>query len=232
MSATGKWAKRAVWATFAATLTIGCNPLQTAAFIFHKDDKLPAQYPFRPKDGPTHDKDVELKILVLSHQRPGLNYEFAGADGELTTMIAKLIPVMAKENKEKLAVIPPAQLATFKTANPNWSKLPAATIGKKLGADYVLEVHLGNVSVYQPGSGNQIYEGRGEVFVDVYDVAAGAGVPLHKTVLQYTYPKTGMIAAGDVPLSRFKQQFLERLAIEISEMHIDHAASDGIAAGR
>ena len=40
-SKAGKWASRAVWLALAATLSIGCNPLNIAAFMFGRKDKLP-----------------------------------------------------------------------------------------------------------------------------------------------------------------------------------------------
>jgi hypothetical protein len=86
--------------------------------------------------------------------------------------------------------------------------------------------------VYQPGSGNLVYEGRAEVSVDVYDATKPVGEPKHRYVHPYTYPKTGMIAASDVPLSKFKMMFLDKLAGELVLKHIDHKPSEGIAADR
>src|SRR5437868_4354496 len=144
MNATGKWARRAVWGTLVAVMTIGCSPLTTIAFLFHRDDKLPAQFPLRPKDGPKKDKDAEITVLLICGQRPGgaLPYEFTGIDRELTTVLAKRLPEEAKANKEKLTVITPSQFDRYKMKNPNWSRESAVVIGKQLGADYVLDIAL------------------------------------------------------------------------------------------
>jgi hypothetical protein len=124
MSRSGKWAKRAVWATFVGVMCIGCNPLQTVAFIFHKDDKVPAQFPLRPKEGPKHAKDEEIKVLVIcgQHQSGGLPLEFAQLDRDLAGAIAKKMPEEAKDNKEQITVIAPSQLDKYKIKNPNWNR--------------------------------------------------------------------------------------------------------------
>lgn len=230
-SKSGRWLKRGVWAALAAVLAVGCNPLTTIGFLLHRDDPLPAPYPLRPKEGEKSKKDEEVKVLVLCGHSPGVAFEFAGADRELAAMLAKRVPELAKENKDKVAVVPPAEFDKFKAKNPNWRSLDAGKLGKALGADYVMDVTVGNVNLYQPQSGKRVYEGRAEVEVDVYDVtAAPADGPMHKYTHPFVFPKTGMMVVEDVPVSRFKQMFLERLALELARKHIDYKAGVGIAA--
>src|SRR5688572_32520818 len=45
--------------------------------------------------------------------------------------LAKKLPEMAKENKQTLVVIPPAQINRFKMNNPNWKYMHAAERGKR-----------------------------------------------------------------------------------------------------
>lgn len=232
MNRTGNWAKRGVWLTLAAVLTIGCNPITLPFVLFRPEPKMPAEYPLRPKEGEKSDKDTEIKVLLLCHHTSGIAYEFAGADRELASMLAKRMTALATECKDNLTVIQPAEVDKFKMSNPNWRYMHATAIGKQLEADYVIETHVGNVNVYQPNSGKQIYEGRAEVAVDVYAVEDGVAEPKHRYVLPYTYPKTGMIASSDVPPSRFKQLFLERLALELARKHVEYKAGDGILSER
>ena len=224
-----KWAKRLVWGTLAVVVATGCNPLTLAAFIFHRDTKLPAEYPFQTKDEKKESKKEEITVAVFANLTPGAVYEFAGSDRELATMFTKRLTHEAKVNKEKMTVVAPAEVDKFKMGNPNWKGMHPTAWGKKLNADYVLDIHVGNISVYQPGSGNLIYEGRAEVHVDVYDVSKPNREPKHKYPHAYAYPKTGMIASGDMPLAQFKMRFLEKLASELVLKHIDHKPSEGIA---
>ena len=232
MNAIGKWATRGVWLTFAAVMTIGCNPLQTVAFLLHKDQPLPAEYPLRTKEATKEEREKEITVLLLTAQTGGVAPEFADTYRELASLIAKRLPEEARENKEKVTIVAQSQLDKFKMTNPTWKTMRPTVIGKKLGADYVIDLTIGSMNVYQPNSGNMIYEGRAEVAVQVYDVAAGSAEPMHKYVHQYIYPKTGMIAVGDVPLSRFKMDFVGRLAVEIARKHIDHKPGDGIGSER
>ena len=230
MQGTAKWARLVVWATFVVVMCIGCSPLQTLAFIFHRDEPVPAQYPLRPKTGAKHDKDKELVVLVLvdqSSSRP----ELVGASRELALAISRRLPEEAKLNKEKITTIATSQFDKFKSHNLNWKTMHPTAIGKKLGADVVMDIHLANMSLYQPGSGNNVYEGTAEVTVDVYDVSVGEAEPMWHYIYPHRYPKTGMISAieADQSPSRFRMQFLNKLAIDLIREHIDHKVAVGIA---
>jgi hypothetical protein len=231
MNAYGTWAKRGVWLTLAAVLTIGCSPLQTIAFIFHRDKPVPAMYPLRPKEGPKKDLDEELTILILCGTSGGVPQEFATMDRDLVSLLAKRLPEAAKENKDKLTVIPPSKVDKFKIANPTWKSMHPAEIGKKLGADCVLDITLSNIQVYQPNSVREIYEGKVDVSVDQYDVSKWPGErePAQKYVEQHLYPRTGMIAVINLPLSQFKQRYLEKLAQFLVQKHVDSKPGDFIA---
>jgi hypothetical protein len=167
---------------------------------------------------------------VFVSQGTGQSFEFAGAEDVIASELAKRMPELAKENKQKLEVIPPAQVKKFKYNNPNWKNENPVVWGKKLGADYVLDIHISKMSVYQPGSLKALYEGRAEIEVQMYNVEAG-GEPEYY-VHPFAYPKTGVRDATSIPLGTFKKAFLERLAVEIAQYHIDYKADSGIAEGR
>jgi hypothetical protein len=230
MTRTYRWARRAVWGTLAVIFTVGCNPLATIAFLTHKDVKVPAPHPLEFKEGPKKDKD-EIVVAVFVSQGSGQSFEFAGTESHLASEIAKKWPEMAKENKQKLTILPTAKVNEFKYKNPNWKRMHATAWGKNLGADFVLDIHLDKVGIYQPGSLNQLYEGRAEVNVDVYDVEAG-GEPKANYIHVFEYPKTGVKDATSIPVSKFRKEFIENLAVELCRYHIDYKASSGIADGR
>ena len=231
MTRTYRWARRAVWGTLAVVMTIGCNPITMISFLTHKDVKLPAKYPLAYPEDEKRDKDEEVQVAVFVSQGTGQSFEFAGADGTLANEIAKKLPEMAKENKQNLVVIPPAQVNRFKMNNPNWKLMHPAERGKKLGADFVLVVHLERMSLFQPGSQNSFYEGRADVTVDTYRVDKGQEEPQTYTH-GFCYPKTGFTDASSKPVSAFRRLFLENLAVELARYHVDHKPSSGIAEGR
>lgn len=230
MDATGKWATRGVWVTFAAVLAVGCNPITLTSVLLRSEAKVPAQYPLRPKDGPKKEKDAEVKVLVLATMAPGASSEaFAGGDRELTSAIAKKLPEVGKANKETYTVIAPHLLDTFKMQNPNWRSMRAGTIGKRLGADYVVEISLSGLQMYQPGMLNQIYEGRAQVEVTVTATAEAATAEPGRYVHSFAHP--GFPRTVDVmPPAQFRLEFLDKLAQDIVFKHVEHKASEGIAA--
>lgn len=229
MDATGKWAKRGVWLTLAAVLAIGCNPITLPFVLLRTEAKIPAQYPLRPKEGPKHDKDEEIKVLLLANMAPGsITGEFAGYERELATAVAKKLPEVAKANKEAFTVVPQHELDTFKMRNPNWRGMRAAAIGQRLKADYVIEMTLSGLQTYQPGSQNQIYDGRAQVAVEVTNTADGTVQPVHY-IHSFAHPGFPRSVDAMSP-AQFKLEFLDKLAQDIVFKHIDHKAAEGIAA--
>ncbi len=230
MTRTYRWARRAVWGTFAIVCMIGCNPLATLGFLTYKDPVRTAPYPLISKDGPKKDKE-EVTVALFVSQGTGQSYEFAGAENTIASELARKLTDLAKENKQKVTVIPTAKVNQFKFKNPTWKDMHASAWGKALGVDFVLEVHLDKMRLYQPGSKDQLYEGRAEVSWFLYEVDAGAVEPKYD-VYPFSYPKTGFRDATSIPIGTFRKEFLERLAVELAQQHIDHRQSSGIAEGR
>lgn len=227
MTRTYRWARRAVWGTFAVVLALGCNPLSTIAFLTHKDTPNPAPYPLFPKDGSK--KKEEVTVAVFVSQGSGQSFELGNSENVVASELAKRLPEMAKENKQKLVVVSPTQVNKFKYSNPNWKQMHPSAWGKQLGADYVLDIHLNKMNLYKPGSLNQLYEGRAEVEVLMYNVQAG-GEP-EDYIIPFEYPKGTFEDATSIPLGAFKKRFLDRLATEIAQRHIDYRPDSGIAEG-
>jgi hypothetical protein len=231
---TYRWARRVVWGTLAVVLAVGCNPLQTAAFIFYREAKVPAEAPLTlsedaQKRKPKNKDEVVVALFVT--QGSGQSFEFAHADASLVSELAKILPEMAKENKQKLVVLAPAQVNQFKVKNPNWKLMHPIERGKELGADFVLDIHLERMSLFQPGSLNQFYEGRADVTVDTYAVDSPDREPQHTYVHPFAYPKTGFRDTSK-PVNAFRREFIEHLAVELARKHVDHKAGSDIAEGR
>lgn len=231
MTRTYRWARRAVWGTFAIVCMIGCNPLATLGFLTYKDPVKTAPYPFFGEDDKKNKKDEVKVALFVIPSTTGQNFEFAGAENTIASEMSRKITELAKDNKQKVTVIPASKVNEFKFKNTKWKDMHASAWGKALGVDYVLEVHLDKMRLFQPGSKDQLFEGRAEVSVFMYTVEDGVAEPQYY-VYPYSYPKTGFRDATSIPLGTFKKEFLERLAVELAQQHIDHRSSSGIAEGR
>ena len=188
MNKMNRWARRAVWGTLFVVCTIGCNPITTLAFLTQKEMKLPAEFPLTYKDGPKKNQE-EIVVALFVSQGTGQSYDLAGADTTLANEVIKKLPEMVKETKQKqkLTVLTTAQVNKFKMKNPNWKMMHPTERAKQLGADFVLEIHLEKMNLYQPGSQQSLYEGRADITVDMYDVEDGAATdPKHTYCLLYT----------------------------------------------
>ena len=228
----GKWARRAVWGALLAVLTIGCSPLSMIGFIFGRDEKVAAPYPLTLDKDKDRKKD-EVVVLLLTQLAPGTGREFATADRDLAGKLAKQLPEQAKEGskdkKLKMRVISPTQVDKFKMANPQWKSMSAGDIGQKLGADFVLDIYMDKMRLYQPGSLNNIYEGRAEVSVSIYKVGAEGGEYKDKYQIPFAYPRTGIRDTASTQESQFRMMFLDNLTAEIVRQHVDSTPSSGIA---
>jgi hypothetical protein len=211
----------------------GCSPLQFAALVLARDEKVEAQSPLTfDKKSPKKDKD-EIVVLLLPHQlTQGSKSDYVTADRDLAEKLAKTLPDLAKENKDKkkVRVLTPVQVDKFKTGNPHWKQMSAGEIGAKLEADFVLEIELTQVQLYQPNTPvtDRIYEGRADVAVNVYEVDASGGTLKDHYTLTFTYPRgPGMIQpASALSVGEFKQKYIENLAVEIAQRHVDHKKSN------
>lgn len=234
--ARSRWVGRvAVWGTLVAVLSFGCNPLQMIAFMMHKDDLMPARCPLpakRDADGDKKKEPVKVAVFCTFAHTPPI--DFASSDRELAALIVKRFPEIHKASghKDKIEFISMAEVDKFKIAHPSWKAMHPSAWGKKLGVDYVIEYTLNGMQLYQPATRNQIYEGRAEVTIDVYDTDKPGEAPLHSTMHGFSYPKGMVRDASAVPATRFKQMYLESLSVELIHYHIEYKLSDDIASDR
>ena len=68
-----------------------------------------------------------------------------------------------KPNKEKVTVIASNKVERYKDSHPDWQAISAVAIGKHFRADYVIELEVESVSLYE-GSGQQLLKTSVRVF--------------------------------------------------------------------
>ena len=79
----------------------------------------------------------------------------------------------------------------------------------------------------QPGTNRQLYDGRAELEVNVYDLSGKN--PERHYPHQFNYHPNKSPDVDSTSPSLYKQGFLERLAVEVLWKHVEHPMSDGIA---
>lgn len=217
--------RRRRWAAllvFLGAATAGCNPVTMSYFLLSGlDSGVPAEKPI------ANDKK-EVKVLILttgaSEWRP---MELMGADRELTGLVARCLTEQCKQNKERVTVVSGARWQRFKDEHPNWKSLSDEEIGKYFEADYVLDLEINALSLYEPGSMNQFFRGHAEIGVSLLDMSKhGEEAPYHKPY-QCEFPRTsGPVPVSDSNPQKFRDEFLNRVARDIAWLFTSHPVED------
>lgn len=208
--------RRAVLAGGALALfAAGCNPAGLW-WMMRGDDKVKPEIPLPVKEG-----KKEVTVAILANGSPTMSYDFAGAERELAALVAQKMMTETKEDKHPIRVIEQGKVDKFKAANPNWKTMSGGAIGKQLGVDYVIDLTLTSMSMYQPEYGKEFYQGRASLQVVVYDTTTP-----DKPLQDYVHnsmeePKS---TAADSP-AKYRRYFIAKVAEEIAYRHIPHVSA-------
>ena len=200
-----------------AVVSMGCSP-STLWFLMRGDDKQDPAIPLPCKDGKS-----EVTVALLASAAPGVGMDpaFAGAERELVTLIGQRMAGETREDRRPIKVIDPGKVERFKSSTPNWRTMNPAAIGQKLGADYVIDLTLNSVSIYQPEYGRELYQGRANLQVVVYDTEKPDAV-----YQDYIHPSIGeQKSTAVLSPPGYRKYFLTRVATEVAHRHIPHVAT-------
>jgi hypothetical protein len=221
-------APRHPWRLTALVVTaiagFGCNMLSLPFFLMTGMD--PKHEP-KCKLASDDKKKPEVRVVILASAGLETRPEFLRVDRELSSQLAKKLELGFKDNKEKVKVIPPARVEKYKDEHPQWRAMDAAEIGKHFDADYVIDLEIGDLSLYEPGSGNQLFRGHADIQISVVEVSKPDDEPMYKEAFRCEYPKTkGPLPASDGNPSQFRQEFVAQMAKELSWRFTAHPTSD------
>lgn len=207
----------------AAFLCMGCSLLSVPVFLLSgMNSKIDPKFPLASKD-----KDKEVKVLILASGSLETRPEFLRSDREISSFLSTELTKQFKENKEKVTVIPISQVEKYKDEHPNWHALNPIEIGEHFKADYVIDLAIESLSLYEPGSGNQLFRGRTEIAITVVDVKQRGGDPVYREQYICEYPKTrGPIPAADGNPQQFRLRFLQHIAKHLSWIFTAHPTSE------
>lgn len=173
------------------------------------------------------DKTKEVKVVVLAYAGLETRPEFLRADRELASLLARQLQQAFRDNKENVKLVSVAQVEKYKDEHPGWHSIDAAEIGKHFDADYVIDLEVNGLGLYEKGSGNTLYRGHADISIKVLDVSKPEEEPLYKEEYSCEYPKTrGPVPAGDSNPAQFRQVFLAQVARELSWRFSAHPTND------
>lgn len=169
----------------------------------------------------------EVKVAVLTYCPVQRGPEFIDLDRDLSGLLIRQLQQACKENKEKVTLISHAKVQAYKNRHPNWF-LKVEDAGKQLEVDKVVYLEVQSLSLYEPGPAKQLYRGRANIAVKVFDLHKPDDYQLEKTY-SCEYPTArGPIDVDDKKPREFYLEFLAYMAKHLSWYFTAHPVSDDI----
>jgi hypothetical protein len=212
------WARRTLLAgafAVAGVGLLGCSPINMAYWLWKGDGKQAPVYPLTPIDKERPD----VRVVVMATNAAGMPWEFAGIDREVANQMAKTLAEESHKDskqKNKFKIIRNEDVDRYKASNPNWRTMNPGALAAGLNADYVIDVSINGVGLYQPGSGKEIYQGWAIADVTVYQ--SGQSSPPHN----YSHKTTMHPQSGDTPIGQYRTELVKQFAYELATKHIRH----------
>ena len=211
---TGMWKARLAVLGLVLVAGMGCNPILLTAYLFDNDEpKSKADFALKPR--PKHEKE-EVRIVVLTSCVPGTSPEMIGVDRLLAQEIIPLLEARCLENKEKITVLRSAPIDKYKKENVNWRDKHPKEIGEYFQADYVIDIQVLEVSIFEPGTRRELLKGRANIAVAAYDMSKPLNEPaFNPSEFNFEFPRTHPVSVVDEPVSTFRQRFVKRIANDL-----------------
>ncbi|VTS00231.1 hypothetical protein [Tuwongella immobilis] len=216
-----KWTVRGLLLMAVMVVTLGCNPLAASLFLLNgTDSKTPAEYPLEAKD-----KRSEIKVLVLCHYPGNIPEEFIGVERMLAMQFSNALQTFGAAEKMVIATVPASKLEKYQNDTPDWQTKHPTELGRRFEADYVIDLHIKSMSLYEYGS-RHLYRGRTLIGVEAYKVGEEVELdPGYTSEYTCEYPEGHTPDASDMPPSKFRAAFLKRIATDLSWKFVPHTTS-------
>jgi hypothetical protein len=208
----------------AVLLTAGCNMASLGYLLSGPDPAVPPEWSLAPAG-----KDKSVKMVLLASIPSETRPEFLRMDRELCDLLSRRLREHFREKKEYVTLVPLGKVEKFKDDHMNWRTWDLQEIAKFFKADYVAEVEVQSVSLYEPGSGNQLFRGRTDLTVTLFNAHKEDDGILHKD-FALEYPKSrGPVPVSDMSYQHFRHDFLDYVAKHVSWLFISHPTGDDIS---
>ena len=205
----------------AALAAAGCTPASLGYLL--RDQKAKPENPL-----PAVKDKKEITVLVMASKSSALGMDpmFATIDREMPGLIGRQLVGDTKNDKHPIVVIDQSALEKWKTnSGGDWRTSSPSVVGKKLGADYVIDVTVNSMSVFQPELAREFCKGKASVDVVVFDCSQA-----DKKLQEYTHNSTQPErSTGAMSPKDYAKWFTERLGKEIAFRHIPSDSNERLA---
>ncbi len=196
-----------------AGLGAGCD-LGSLAYFVMPESREPAKL----KDLASTDKKKNPRVVILTWAGVEMRSDFIHVDLELSNMLAAQLTELTRDNDEKLTIISSRKVEEYKNAHTNWCSQDLTEIGRYFDADYVINLEIDALSMYEPRSNNTLFRGRAQISISLLDVKHPDDTPA-RVPFTTTYPSEarGPVSVGfDDNPATFRQAFLTHTAKQLS----------------
>jgi hypothetical protein len=213
---------RALAGTLVVFAGIGCNPLTLPFFLmFGVDSKVEPEFKLAKEEH-------SVNVLILAYTAPDVQTDQVGVDRQLAVTFARQLDERCKYNKERVKIVPVHKVEKFKSDHPGWKSMGVAEIGRYFEADYVIDIEIVSLSLYEPGSHKTLYKGYCKLDVSALDLSKPQeGAAWHQQ-LSVPYPTSrGPIpVADDNNTENFRDMFIKRIATELCWKFTSHLSAE------
>lgn len=211
-----------------AVLGMGCNPILAPFQLIglFSNPKGPSQFNFYDRACEAK-KKKDISVLVLAYPGGRLPADYAGADRVLAAKFVKKLDEAFKTNKERVVIVTLAEVEKFKRRHDDWKGMTAAEIGKHFKVDYVIDMELSQLSLFEPGT-REVLHGHCHIPIAIIDVEKGAE-PFEQYEYDAEYPGVGQSIPVDMESNpeKFKQKFFDKMAVELTKLFTPCPTADG-----
>jgi hypothetical protein len=208
-----------------ASLAMGCNMMAMPFFLI---PGMEPKYEAKCKLA-SSDKEKTVTAVILASSGLETRPEFIRVDRELSRLLSQKLQEAFKRNKENVVLVPISKVERYKDEHPNWHSMAPEDIGKYFNAEYVIDLEIESISLYEPGNGNTLFRGRARISVDVVEVKKATEGPIYKEEYSIEYPKAWPQSANfsdDSNAAQFRLAFLTKIAQELSWRFTAHLVDD------
>ena len=198
----------------------GCGDLGQTLYFFMPEQKSPAEI----KSLASEDKKKEVRAMILVRNSPESNFEFMGADRELSRSLHKQLTELVADNDQHLVLVPTAKVDSFKSSNPRWYEIELTRIGEHFKVDYIIYLEINQLHL---NTAEMTLRARADVSVRLIDVKHPDDSTPPKT-FSCSYPSESnfILADPDTPVQEFREKFLAYAAKRLAWYFAPHPVAD------
>lgn len=218
-----KWAARLTLGVLAMVVAGGCNPIALTSILIYggKGSEVAPEYELPVPEGK---EETGIKIVALVTTPQMHRTEFVGVDRDLASLFERDLNYWFNSAEQKVEVVSQTDLEKFRRTQR--STISPTEIGEHFKADYVIDVEVTDLRLFEPGADNQLFKGYAKLSIVVHDIVEGGEVVPGFEYVSH-YPRVGpMMKSFDTPTSEFRMKFLKSVSLELAWKFAPHLRED------